>query len=433
MSAWLRHALHRRVQPQRYQFLESLLANQALSRNALADKQRRDLADMVAFAAGNTAYYRNRYAGIPLAVDSFDITRLPILTKEEVLAHREALLADGLPEGSVRLGYTGGSTGKPLGFYYDSTKTELMRAGMSRSYMWVGWRPGQKIVNFWGAKQDLKGGAWLRRTYRDFIKAEHTIGAWEYSEADLAAWVRKINRYRPVLLQGYASILAELAGYVVEQGLRIRAPLLGVFSTAEVLHARQRALMEQAFSCRVFNQYGSREVPNIACECRHGNLHVLADMVYLESMTIDGEDRLLVTSLTNRVMPLIRYEIGDSGRLKPGECGCGSPFPMLEMGLCRSNDIIRLADGRRIYPSYFVHLLDGLSGIRQYQFIQTAADRIMLSVVADPMPSPEIWEPIRKQLSREFSQALTFEVHQVDAIPRSQSGKHRFVISQLEH
>ena len=57
---------------------------------------------------------------------------LPILTKDDVRDHLDALLARGARD-RARLGHTGGSTGKPLAFWYDDAKHELMRAGMCRS------------------------------------------------------------------------------------------------------------------------------------------------------------------------------------------------------------------------------------------------------------------------------------------------------------
>ncbi|MDP2783690.1 MAG: hypothetical protein Q8O38_03715 [Sulfurimicrobium sp.] len=62
-----------------------------------------------------------------------------------------------------------------------------MRAGMCRSYMWSGWRPGQKILNFWGARQDIKGGCWGKR-FKEFVAAEKTIAAYEHTEAQLHDW-----------------------------------------------------------------------------------------------------------------------------------------------------------------------------------------------------------------------------------------------------
>lgn len=428
MSRLLRHALHRSGHRERYKLLDELLHNQTLSRAQLLDKQRKDLSAIIAHAFDQAPYYREKYA----RAEELLVANLPILLKDEVIRHRDDLVARDVERGALKIGNTGGSTGKPVSFYYDAHKGELMRAGMCRSYMWSGWLPGQKILNFWGARQDLKGGGWRKRL-KQAIAAEHTIAAYEYTEAQLHDWAETIRSYQPVLLQGYASILAELARYVIENRIPMPRTLLGVFSTAEVLYGWQRELMEQAFGCKVFNQYGSREIPNIACECRHGNQHVFSDMVYLESLDaehdIGQEERLIVTSLTNRVMPFIRYDIGDSGRLKEGDCACGSPFPMMEMGLCRSNDIIRTPGGKRIYPSYFIHLLDGLADIRQYQFIQSATDRISLNLVSSGRLSEEMANALRERVRREVDERMVLEINYVDEIRRSVSGKHRFVVS----
>ena len=422
----LKHLLHGNRHRQRYALLDQLLHNQTLSREQLLRKQQQELADIIAHAVAHTPFYRKKYQGIEPVVGN-----LPILLKDEVIQRRDEMLAGDADKSQLKIGNTGGSTGKPVSFYYDAYKGELMRAGMCRSYMWSGWQPGQKILNFWGARQDIKGGNGFRKRLKDTIAAERTIAAYEYTEAQLHGWAGVIRSYKPVLLQGYASILAELARHIIDHRIPMPKTLLGVFSTAEVLYGWQRELMERAFGCKVFNQYGSREIPNIALECRHGNQHVFTDMVYLESLDIDNEDRLIVTSLTNRVMPFIRYDIGDSGRLKEGDCACGSPFPLMEMGLCRSNDLIRTRSGKRIYPSYFIHLLDGLAGIRQYQFIQNEPDRISLNLVASSPLNAETVEALKARVRREVDEKMALEISYVDEIKRTVSGKHRFVISNL--
>jgi phenylacetate-CoA ligase len=430
MIAGLRHGLHRRRYPVRYAHLDALLRTQALSREQVLDKQARDLADIVAWAAAHTDYYAERFgADAPAGLAFAD---LPILAKDDVRAHLDALLARGTPPGQAKLGHTGGSTGKPLAFWYDDAKHELMRAGMCRGYMMSGWRPGQKILNFWGARQDVVPGGVFGQRFGlgldDFIAAEKTIAAWEYSEANLEQWARFIRSYRPTLLQGYASALTELARHVLARRMAMPKSLIGVYSTAEVLDDSQRELMQRAFGCKVFNQYGSREVPNMACECRHGNMHVFTDMVYLESRPLEGEERLLVTSLTNRLMPFIRYDIGDSGRLLDGACGCGSPFPLMAMGMCRRNDLIATRGGKRIHPSYFNRLLYGLTQIRQYQWVQRGLDRIELNLVAsERLPEATVADLVA-HLRVDVDPGMTLQVNYPDDIPRTVSGKHRFVI-----
>jgi phenylacetate-CoA ligase len=419
VAAALKAWLHRRQRPQRYAFLQDLLATQALSREALLRKQRADRDALVRFARDNTPYYARRLAG----VDDFEA--LPILRKEEVVAHLPAMLARGHDPRTTPIGYTGGSTGKPLAFFYDETKHELMRAGMMRSYMLSGWLPGRKILNFWGARQDtVSGGVFGNSWWDDFVAAEKTLPAHEIDAAKLHGWVDFIRRYRPTLLQGYASILAALARFVLDEKLTMPASLIGVYSTAEVLTAGQRETMERAFGCKVFNQYGSREIPNIACECRHGNMHVWTDMVWLESF--GGE--LLVTSLTNRLMPMLRYANGDCGDLLEGACGCGLPFPLMAMGLCRQNDLILAPDGRRLHPSFFNRLLYGHTQVRAYQFVQDDPGQVTLRLAAD---APLTQADATTMKAATAAEGLALVIEHVPAIERTASGKHRFVISRL--
>lgn len=421
-TAAVRAWLHRRRRPQRYAFLDELLKTQALSRSQLLRKQRDDLTAMIRFAREHTAYYAATLRGIP---DDAPISALPLLRKEDVVAHLPELLARGHDPATTPLGYTGGSTGRPLAFFYDETKHELMRAGMMRSYMLSGWRPGQKILNFWGARQDtVKGGVFAGAARDDFIAAEKTVTAHAVSPQKLDTWARFIQRYRPVLLQGYASILAALARHVLERGIALPDSLIGVYSTAEMLTEAMRATMESAFGCKVFNQYGSREIPNIACECCHGGMHVFTDMVWLEA--VDG--KLLVTSLTNRLMPMIRYENGDAGELLDAECTCGLPFPLMAMGLCRQNDFILTPDGRRLHPSFFNRLLYGMTQIEEYQFIQETPRSLTLRFVGPPLAEATA-AALRQALAAE---GLTLEITNVPHIERTTAGKHRFVICLLD-
>jgi phenylacetate-CoA ligase len=256
---------------------------------------------------------------------------------------------------------------------------------------------------------------------------EKCVAALEFSERRLAEWADLVRTWRPALLYGYASALAELARYVVDQDLQMPGGLLGAYCTAEVLHDGQRDLIERAFGCKVFNQYGCRKVPNIAWECRHGSMHVFADMMCLESVSIDGEDRLLVTSLTNRLMPFIRYDLGDSGRLLEDGCACGSPFPTMQMDLCRHNDLIRTRAGRRMHPAYFNRLLYGLGGIGQYQRVQHSRDHLTLNLVAGEPLSEQQAAGIRHSIQRDLDRRMALNIRNYDAIPRTVSGKHRIV------
>src|SRR5207249_8098782 len=117
----------------------------------------------------------------------------------------------------------------------------------------------------------------------------------------------------------------------------------GIITTAMVLHSWQRRTIEEVFGCPVTNRYGCEEVSLIACECeRHHGLHVNADGVFVEIMRADDTGALthptrpgepgavVVTDLTNRAMPIIRYQVGDVAVLSDRVCTCGRGLPLLE-------------------------------------------------------------------------------------------------------
>jgi len=425
----LRHWTDRRRHPARYARLAELLPIQQWPRARVLKRQQRDLAAMVRFAAANTDFYAERLGPLlPPAGGAFEFEGLPILEKQDVLAHMGALLARDADRRHVRVGHTGGSTGRPMAFYYDDAKHELMLAGMMRGFMMSGWRPGQRVLYFWGAARDVRRGGVFGHHGRGLLSVDRSLAAVQYSEERLQHWLDVIRAWRPTLLYGYASALSELARFIVDGGQRVPPGLLGVYSTAEMLHDWQRQLMEQAFGCKVFNQYGCREVPNIAWECQHGNMHVFSDLVYLESESDADGDRLLVTSLTNRLMPFIRYAVGDTGRLLEGECPCGLPFPMMQMDLCRRNDLIRTRSGKRVHPAYFNRLLYGLTQIRQYQWVQTDLGRLRLDLVSGGPLAGDLLQSIGNHIRREVDPGMDLEVNYVDAIPCGPAGKHRFVI-----
>jgi len=429
MIRLLRYWMQRSRNPRRYKQLSRLLPIEAQTRQQVLQKQQCDFAEMAVFAANHTDFYATRFSALGLAPGHSIVPgELPILHKRDVIESRDRLLRRDIDRRKVKIGHTGGSTGKPLAFYYDDAKHELMLAGMMRGFMMSGWRPGQRVLYLWGASRDVSPGGVFAGGQGGFFSTEKTVSAVEFGEARLNEWVDLIRNWRPVLLYGYASVLTELAHFVVDAGIRLPNTLLGVYSTAEVLNERQRQLMQQAFSCKVFNQYGCREVPNIAWECRRGNMHVFTDMVYLESVPMQGEARLLVTSLTNRLMPFIRYNIGDTGRLLDGDCACGLPFPLMEMDLCRHNDLIRTRAGRLFHPAYFNRLLYGLQQIQRYQWVQTEIDRIELNLVAKERLSGQAVAAIATAIQRDVDGQMQLEVNYLDEIARTLSGKHRFVI-----
>jgi phenylacetate-CoA ligase len=170
-------------------------------------------------------------------------------------------------------------------------------------------------------------------------------------------------------------------------------------------------------------------------------MHVFVDLNRVEflaaTQAIGHPQRIIVTPLENYAQPLLRYDLGDLGTPKGGLCPCGRGFPLMEMNLGRENDHIRALDGRIIYPSFFIHLLDGKKWIRRFQFRQLNADNLDLVLETDsPLDVREYADRLSSEILPKLQSMMGLEirlkVHIVPLIERTISGKHRFVINELE-
>ena len=197
-------------------------------------------------------------------------------------------------------------------------------------------------------------------------------------------------------------------------------------------------MIEQAFGIPPIDIFGTFETDNIAFQCgaRHG-YHVAIDSVVLEivrdgrPVPIGSEGEIVVTVLGNRTQRFIRYNLRDIGRLSTLRCACGLPFPLLTVIQGRANDLIVLADGRRLTSLWFFgQIKQFVASIQQYQLRQTDIGHFELLIV----PSRRCPEVDRAGVVNAVRSALgdvQIELHLVDVIPPDRSGKRRFFISQL--
>jgi phenylacetate-CoA ligase len=230
--------------------------------------------------------------------------------------------------------------------------------------------------------------------------------------------------------------MMQIARIVEKEGRDGLAPRAIVCHGEFMPKAIQREIA-RIFGCPVFNQYGAQEFNRMAWDCeRMGAMHIDADSVVIEVMDgnrvlpIGEEGELVVTGLRNRLMPLIRYRIGDAGRLVPGRCECGRGLPLLEITEGRMDDVIDLADGRRLGPRVIAPRIEALRGFTQYRVVQKARDRIEVLVVWEKDAPRDARVELEKTSRDLFGANVELSVTSVDAIGLNRRGKLRKVVSE---
>jgi phenylacetate-CoA ligase len=100
----------------------------------------------------------------------------------------------------------------------------------------------------------------------------------------------------------------------------------------------------------------------------------------------------------------------------------------MEMGMCRRNDLIRTRSGKRVHPAWFNRQLYGLTQVRQYQWVQRGPDLMALNLVCSERLDARTVARLEASIRREVDGGMALELNYQEEIPRTASGKHRFVI-----
>jgi phenylacetate-CoA ligase len=387
-------------------------------------------------AAARVPYYRALFRELGASPEDFkgleDVRRLPILAKQTVRDRGTELIAEGPVRLSQRM--TSGSTGIPLLTYIDAHCWGPWLAAERRSRQWWGIRIGDR-----GARLTTS-----HHTREHGFKQRHLLNYGLFSVVDLSdtameALYHGLISFRPAFVFGTSTPLAHLARFMLAHGGERLRPRV-VFSTGEVLHPYQRALIGQAFDCPVANEYGASEIWFVAAECPAGRMHIIAENVHVEFERVEHDDEILeivITDLCNYGMPLIRYAIGDLGVPVAGHCPCGRGLPLMELRGGRTGDLAMFPDGRyfdntvlcEIFQPDLLFQQGRAPRVRQYRIIQEEPGRF--TVLLDADRSDQTAEMIKARFHQVLGGGHTVDVQFVEEIPRDPSGKLRHFVSRI--
>ncbi|MCG8697644.1 MAG: hypothetical protein MI922_06280, partial [Bacteroidales bacterium] len=319
--------------------LKSLERQSPDSLQALQDKR---LQDLLLYAHQQVPYYREVLAELGVVRDDkVDLERfetIPLLSKDLVRQQGERLYAEQPCCLHTYSNSSGGSTGEPVVLKQDRDYQDWGLAGRFLYNEWAGKEVGQAELKLWGSERDILQGkdGWKTRLRRWLFNTE-ILNAYRMSDDDMRNHIERWNQVRPAMVWAYTDSMYWLSRFVREEGLPVHTPK-GIICTTAPLLEEARQHIETTFGCKVFNQYGSREVGTIASECEaQDGLHIFSPMQKIEILDDQGKPvpagqsgEIVITNLTNHAMPLIRYRIGDTGSLAEGVCSCGRGFPRLQ-------------------------------------------------------------------------------------------------------
>lgn len=413
--------------------LHKLRKNLRLELSKLQEIQRDRLRAIIKHAYENVPLYHRKFdeAGIkPEDVKSVDdLSKVPMITKSEIQASVEDLVARNVDANRYFKRKTSGSTGLPLTVMGDGVTRDFRDALWTRALLENGLRLRDRKVTIGDPHYYVENRGLLRLLRRKYISVFD----------DVKRQLGLLEDYRPDVIKGYPSCLTMLADACRRTESFVKPRL--VFTVGELLEKWCRKLISSVFECELIDCYACAEFGLLTWECHeHMGYHMNIDSVVMEVLDNGGvvapgeRGEIVCTSLHNYVMPLIRYRLGDIGIPIEEQCSCGRSLPLMKLVEGRADDFLTALDGRIVSPLVFSpYPFENLEGIRQFKVIQKRKDKLTIQLVLgeDFSNRREVFQKATRKIQELFGEGMYVDFQILAKINRDRGGKLRKVISRV--
>lgn len=385
-------------------------------------------------AAAKIPFYTERFGTTPCAGD---LLRLPVLKRSDVEPLSLSVRSLYPPNTRFYSERSSGTSGPAVKLLFDSSHQRGRNAARTRYLRINGWNPLKRTVWFIGASllaernPDYQGQGELIRWFSSAFDVKFLSTWMPFREQ-----VETLARLKPVSVYAFPSGIDGIVHALEETGQSLpslRLAMCGGEAVDDSLRERTRRVL----GLDLRDNYGSTEA-FLAFQCPAGSYHINAEHVLMEIVDESGRKvapgtmgRVLVTTLENYLMPLVRYEIGDYAIAAHGQCSCGRTLPLLERVLGREVNMFRKSDGSLTSGWKAVGTLRKFPEMKIFQAVQKSIDQICVRYVADQPLAAESEDQIRAKFCDDLGEQVKVAFEHVTEIERAPSGKFMVTLSEV--
>lgn len=263
------------------------------------------------------------------------------------------------------------------------------------------------------------------RTVEDTLFVNQARIPFLLTEAELARMAGEILEWSPVFLDLDPVHGAWFALYCERNGIKFPSVkfILCSYEFVSVVH---RKILQRVFGVPALNFYGSTETGHLLMENERGEMKASLENIFYEVVNPDkhGVGDLVVTTLTNAVMPLVRYRIGDLAERRE------QPYATNYLVHGRARDTLLGRDGQRVTTLEVDRCFTNVNGIAHYQLRQNETGDCDLQFIPDrEAPSVEELKSLTQQIEDLLQLENAISASAVEKLPPLTSGKFRLTCS----
>ncbi len=247
-------------------------------------------------------------------------------------------------------------------------------------------------------------------------------------DAELARMAEDVSEWSPQFLDLDPVHGAWFALFCERKGIRFPS-LKFVLCSYEFASVAHRKILERVFGVPVFNLYGSTETGHLLMENECGEMKPGYDTAFLEIVDAgpEGIGDLVVTTLTNDYMPLLRYRIGDLAEKQM------LPYGNRYVVHGRARDALTAGDGRRVTTWRVDECFSETNGIAHYELRQDeAGDYVLRFVPAGTGPTEAELRRATSRLEALLQVRAKIKIETLPVLLPLPSGKFRLTCPSLD-
>jgi phenylacetate-CoA ligase len=351
---------------------------ETMSRAEIKELQLHKLRDQVRHAYDNVPFYRqelDRRGVKPEHIKTLeDVKLLPMTTKDD-LRETYPFGMFGVPNKEVvRIHASSGTTGKPTVVGFTKGDIDVWSDCVARFCMAAGVTEDDIAQISFG--YGLFTGALGLHMGLEKVGAS----VIPISSGNTEKQLMLMEDFGTTVLIATPSYALYLGEMIRERGILGRLKLrVGLFGS-EACTPEMRAQVEKNMNIFATDNYGLSECggPGISgeCELRCG-LHIaedhylceVVDPKTLEPLPEGERGELVVTCLSKKCLPVLRYCTKDITAIDYSPCGCGRTLARMEKVTGRTDDML-IIKGVNVFPSQIESVLVGMDGIGpHYQLV----------------------------------------------------------------
>lgn len=400
----------------------------SLSEKGIFKKQEILLNKILKHAIKNVPFYKEMFNG----KSQISIEDFPVVEKRLISEHFNNFCAINKNKFQYGHSYTGGSTGEPF---------HLLKHGGYESDFGLkrwdayGYKKGELLIALDGSQinsEDLeKGIYWKKKPGKNLPFGTYALSSLYFNDENADIYCKYIVDIAPDYIRGYPSFVYAIACYAEKSGWNVGKSVKAIELTSETAYPYQIEKIMSVFGAKVYLQYGHTE----ACVCANTYDDTYRYRVeplygYVEVLDENGQHvkegevgEVVVTTLHNYAMPLIRYRTGDFAEYG----GKDLRYIYLNRVLGRTQDYIIDINGNKVLLTalIFAQHCAALGHIAKWQLEQNTKGKVIAHIVKGKEFSnddeTEIYELFKK------SGNVETEFDYVNEIPLTSRGKSKML------